>query len=155
MFLVSAYTCFCATYWSQVFSGEWRCSWSSADRRCSNNIWVISNLIAYKSASYIRDLTVILYENCIWIIIKFTSCKISTCRDMHVPRRFRSYYIICSCTCYCIYLYTAHTVHIYIRLEIKRFLSYLKWHSANNITMKQWCVLYVFLYSHNINSQLK
>ena len=26
---------------------EWRCSWSSADRRCSNYIWVIKNFIAY------------------------------------------------------------------------------------------------------------
>ena len=32
---------------SQVLSGEWRCSWSSTDRRCSNYIWVINNLIAY------------------------------------------------------------------------------------------------------------
>ena len=31
----------------QVLSGEWRCSWSSADRRCSNHILVINNLIAY------------------------------------------------------------------------------------------------------------
>ena len=26
-------------------SREWRCGWSSADRRCSNYIWVINNLI--------------------------------------------------------------------------------------------------------------
>ena len=38
--------------------GEWRCSWSSADRRCSNYIWWINNLFAYKGPSYIRDLTV-------------------------------------------------------------------------------------------------
>ena len=38
-----------------MWSGEWRCSWSSADRRCSNYIWVIINLI---SVPYIRDLTV-------------------------------------------------------------------------------------------------
>ena len=37
----------CAIYWSQVLSGAWRCSWSSADRRRSNYIWVINNLIAY------------------------------------------------------------------------------------------------------------
>ena len=30
MFLVSACSCLCAIYWSQVLSGEWRCSWSSA-----------------------------------------------------------------------------------------------------------------------------
>ena len=38
---------------------EWRCSWSSADRQCSNHIVVIDKFIAYDSASYIRDLTVI------------------------------------------------------------------------------------------------
>ena len=41
-----------------VLSREWRCSWSSADRRCSNYIWVIDNFIACKGATYIRDLTV-------------------------------------------------------------------------------------------------
>ena len=39
-------------------SWEWRCSWSSADRRCSNYIWVINNLTAHKGATYIRDLMV-------------------------------------------------------------------------------------------------
>ena len=37
---------------------EWRCSWSSADRRCSNYIWVIDNFVAYLGASYIRCFTV-------------------------------------------------------------------------------------------------
>ena len=41
-----------------MLSREWRCSWSSADRRCSNYIWVIANFIAYWGASYIRDFTV-------------------------------------------------------------------------------------------------
>ena len=40
-----------------MLSREWRCSWSSPNRRCSNYIWVIKNLIAYLSASYVRDLT--------------------------------------------------------------------------------------------------
>ena len=42
-----------------MFSREWRCSWSSADRRCSNYIGVIDNFIAYWGASYIRDFTVV------------------------------------------------------------------------------------------------
>ena len=41
-----------------MLSWEWRCSWGSADRRCSNYIWVINNFIAYQGASYIRDITV-------------------------------------------------------------------------------------------------
>ena len=40
-------SCLCPIHWSQVLSREWRCSWSSADRRCFNYIWVIHNLIAY------------------------------------------------------------------------------------------------------------
>ena len=34
-------SCFWSVHWSQVSSGGWRCSWSSADRRCSNYIWLI------------------------------------------------------------------------------------------------------------------
>ena len=30
LFVVSICCCLCAIYWSQVLSGEWRCSWSSA-----------------------------------------------------------------------------------------------------------------------------
>ena len=41
-----------------MLSWEWRCSWSSADRRCSNCIWVINNFIAYWGATYIRGFTV-------------------------------------------------------------------------------------------------
>ena len=45
--LVSSCSCFRSIHWSQVLSWEWRCSWSSADRRCSNCIRVINNFIAY------------------------------------------------------------------------------------------------------------
>ena len=58
MLLVSSCSCLYPIRWSQVLSWEWRCSWSNADRRCSNYIWVINNLIGYQSASYIRDLAV-------------------------------------------------------------------------------------------------
>ena len=47
MFLISCYSCLCLIHWSQMLSREWRCSWSSADRRCSNYIWVINNFIGY------------------------------------------------------------------------------------------------------------
>ena len=33
MFLVSSCSGLCPIHWSQVLSWEWRCSWSSADRR--------------------------------------------------------------------------------------------------------------------------
>ena len=59
MFLIPACSCLCAIYWRQVLSEEWRCSWSSTNRWCSNYIWVINNSIAYLSASYVRDLMVV------------------------------------------------------------------------------------------------
>ena len=43
-----------------MLSREWKCSRSSADRRCSNYIWMINNLITHCGASYIRGLTVVL-----------------------------------------------------------------------------------------------
>ena len=72
MFLISSCSCLCAIYWSQVLSWEWRCSRSSADRRCSNYIWVINNLIACQGGTYIGGLTLftgrgkltILYQDC-------------------------------------------------------------------------------------------
>ena len=59
MSLVSSCSCICAIYWSQVLNREWRCSWSSANRQCSNYIWVVNNFIACQDTPYIRDLTVL------------------------------------------------------------------------------------------------
>ena len=59
MILISSCICLCPIYWSRMLSREWRCSWSSAERGCSNYIWVINNLITYQGATYIRDLTVL------------------------------------------------------------------------------------------------
>ena len=56
MFLVLSCSCLCPIHWSQVLSQEWRCSWSSADRRCSNYIWVINSFIAYWGVPCIRGL---------------------------------------------------------------------------------------------------
>ena len=61
MILFSSCISLCPIYWSRVLSREWRSIWSSADWRCSNYIWVINNLIAYRGAPYIRDLTVVIY----------------------------------------------------------------------------------------------
>ena len=38
---------FCPIHWNQVLSREWRCSWSSTDRRCANYIFVINKFIAH------------------------------------------------------------------------------------------------------------
>ena len=45
--LVSSSSCICAIYCSQVLSPEWRCSWSSAEMRCSNDICMINNIFAH------------------------------------------------------------------------------------------------------------
>ena len=42
----SSCSCLCPIHWSQLLREEWRCSWSSSDRRCSNYIWVMNNFIA-------------------------------------------------------------------------------------------------------------
>ena len=47
----------CCHYWQLILVWEW-CSWSSANRRCSNYIWVINNCIAYWGATYIIGLSV-------------------------------------------------------------------------------------------------
>ena len=58
MCLASSCGCLCPTHWSQVFSREWRCSWSSAGRRCFSYIWVINNQFRCLLMSYIRGLTI-------------------------------------------------------------------------------------------------
>ena len=67
---ISSCCCLCPIHWSKVMSREWRCSWSSADRRCSNYIWVINNFIAQQGRTYIRGLTVVLYI-LLWIFNKY------------------------------------------------------------------------------------
>ena len=49
MSLVSSWSCLCPIHWIQMLRREWWCSWSSADRRCSNYmyIWVINNFMVY------------------------------------------------------------------------------------------------------------
>ena len=64
MIVVSSCSCVWPIHWSPVLSREWRCSWSSADRRCSNYIWLINNFIANSGVSYIRGLTVYIICRC-------------------------------------------------------------------------------------------
>ena len=40
---------------SRVSSGEWRCCWSSAARRCSNYIWVINNILPTINGLVVSD----------------------------------------------------------------------------------------------------
>ena len=68
MILVSSCSCLRPNHWSQVLSREWRCSRSSADRRCSDYIW-LTNKFAYLGTSYIRGFMVfptklLIYSHC-------------------------------------------------------------------------------------------
>ena len=105
MILVSSCICLCPIYWSQVLSREWRCNWSSADRRCSNYIWVINNLIGYWGAPYIRDVTVIPNETpradmtCKLTYLLCTTrrkvwCVVGTCHHAIWTRILKSYFVI-------------------------------------------------------------
>ena len=57
-----------------MLSREWRCIWSSGDRRCSNYIWTIDNFIAHQGASYIRDLTLL---KKLWKVITYPCHDVS------------------------------------------------------------------------------
>ena len=86
MFLLSSCSCLCPVHWNHVLSHEWRCSWSSADRRCSNCIGMIYKFIAYKGVPYIGGLTVSLtgrhnrhHVNCL-----VQDCSISNALAMEI-----------------------------------------------------------------------
>ena len=100
MLLVSSSSGLCAIYWSQVFSREWRCSWSSAERRRSHCIWMINNIIAHWGATYIRGLTVYIvlvpddlydikttYPDPEIHIIKTESCRPFYLNEILIPER--------------------------------------------------------------------
>ena len=57
--MIAASSCSCPwpIHWSRVLSWEWWCSWSSADRRCSNYISVINFIAISGASSYIKGLT--------------------------------------------------------------------------------------------------
>ena len=93
MILVLSCSCLCPIHWSKVVGREWRCSWSSASRKCSNYIGVINNFNAYWDVAYIRSLTCILkfdLENpniqChIMAEIKVQGCLMHIVWNSHIP----------------------------------------------------------------------
>ena len=72
-------SCHCPINWSQVLSRKW-CSWSSADRRCSNCIWVMNKFIAYKGAPHIKGLTAVQSDGRQPMVLSF-------------PEHFSSYFL--------------------------------------------------------------
>ena len=68
MILISSCNCLCPIHRNQMSSREWRYSWSSADRRCSNSILVISNFIAYSGALFNRGVAVYIFSLNIYLL---------------------------------------------------------------------------------------
>ena len=73
---ISSCSCLCLIPWSHVFSREWRCSWSNADRRCSHYIWVINKFIAYCLILEIwRYMSFVRYVAVFWFLFLFCLCR--------------------------------------------------------------------------------
>ena len=75
MIFVPSCSWLCSIRWSQPLSQEWRCSWSSADGRCFNYIWVINNFIAY--SYYMLDDT---WKR--WSLLGPVSLRLMTSQDI-------------------------------------------------------------------------
>ena len=149
-----------------MLSREWRCSWSSADRRCSNYIWVIDNFIAYWGASYIRDFTV--FESWAhkpfvrrdpddpatdqswaihglvggWQIVR-KSDKVASCLDRH-----DDWQLICKTRAINTQVFCTWKISV---RTFKGFGSY----SANNITYFCPCCKRIYVFSLNIFLEIK
>ena len=89
LFLVPSCSCLCASYWSQVLSRECRCSWSSADRRCSNYIWVINNLMATKVRLILETWRYVSFPKCPYIFATIYSLSnvmtMADIKETHKP----------------------------------------------------------------------
>ena len=72
---VSFCSCLCPIHWSQVLSQDWRCNWSSADRRCSSYVWMMNNVIAYQVAFCIRGLTI--WQERLNVVTKLKNVKLN------------------------------------------------------------------------------
>ena len=82
MFLISSCSCLCPVHCSQVLSREWRCSWSSAYRRCSTTSEWSTNLSATKVA-YIRGFTVYPHLTKISELLSIKNHNITYTRSIH------------------------------------------------------------------------
>ena len=101
MFLVSSCNCLRSTHWSQVLSWEWRCSWSSAYRRCSNYIWVINNFIAYKGATYMKGFAVSSWRPMALPVAKVLNEQCILCTKRRWEYQAANLYVYkVSCICY-------------------------------------------------------
>ena len=84
MFLIWFCSCLFPIHWSQVLSWEWKCSWSNAERQCSNYFWVLHNFIAYLSVNYIRGFKIINFQT------THSSCNYALLWNAHPKRNYLS-----------------------------------------------------------------
>ena len=85
MSLALNYRCLYPIHWSQMLSWEWRCRWSSADRRCSNYIWMSSGL----------DIKHLVYMPIGHMVLKIDE----PCKNFHMPSQYL--YKPCKAYVYC------------------------------------------------------
>ena len=88
---------FSPIHWNQVLSRE-RCSWSSAERRCSNYIWAIINLLPTKVRLILdvwRYITYSYWHGCWWpcdassqasdtMVLAWIECSSFDTRDVRI-----------------------------------------------------------------------
>ena len=86
MFFASSCSCLCSIHWNQVLSWEWRCSWSSVDRRCSNYIWLINNFSSYKGVNTFFYLEVLRYYFSSSMILLCHRVFILSTLYCHIPK---------------------------------------------------------------------
>ena len=109
IFPVSSCSHLCPIHWSQLLSWKWSCSWSSANRRCSNYIWMINNFIANSGAPYIRGLTVYIisnpfqfhcFSNCYLHLCSFNSHFFYSLASIFLYVRWSDLPVVYTCTGY-------------------------------------------------------
>ena len=84
MFLILSCSCLCPIHWSQLLSWEWRCSWSSADRRCSNYIWVSTILLPTKVRLILEVLRYqwYIHKIAVWLFTDMRNSNFTCYREM-------------------------------------------------------------------------
>ena len=106
MFLVSSCSCLCPIHWSQVLCWEWRCIWSSADRRSAM-------LQLHLNDQQFYCLGCGLYQRLYGRSISPISCKITSLTLEQSPYQSKNYIITktkqSTIQCACFMAYTVHT----------------------------------------------
>ena len=125
MYLVSSCSCLCPC----PLSREWRCSWSSPDRRCCNYIWVINNFIAYQRCIWCQR-----FDSRFWydFLIIWWVAYHDGCRCLGTNRH--QYISIHHADC------TPITTHVQGRLRPHWFLHHWKVHLLG-VIMPAWFLL--------------